>query len=275
MTAPSLKRPHFHNPPIFEQVISVAFDRIRNFTATDFGMFLQRISFDFPNTDMAPRLAIGTELFEGQGTSIPLEIVGPIALPRVVYKSSDASEMVQVQDDFFAFNWVNIDEGGSYPRFERTSEQLWKHLSLFREFIKERHGIEIGIRQAEITNVNIVPIDSFGEDYNDIAAAFIVDPFDWNVPGLVAETYVRQRVHRIVNDESQPLGRLYSNIAPVLNTNGEKAFKFELTARSSRKPYSDQELTKFLDKAHTMINGAFMASVTARMKKIWREHDVE
>jgi uncharacterized protein (TIGR04255 family) len=266
-------RPHFDNPPIFEQVISVAFDRIQSFNALDFGLFFNEISNQFPNSEMAAHLPVAMELFDGQSAAIQFELVGSISLPRVLYKNKDKSEMVQMQDDFFAFNWVKTENDGSYPRFEHTNAQFWKFLNLFRNFAKKRHGIEIAIQQSEITNVNIIPVSSFGSDYNDIANAFIVDPFDWSVPGLVAETYIRQRLHRIVDAEDKPIGRLHSNITPVLDENYQKAFKFELTARSGRSLCSDSTTHQFLDKAHHIINGAFMASVTDQMKKIWGEQN--
>jgi hypothetical protein len=101
--------------------------------------------------------------------------------------------------------------------------------------------------------------------------AFIVDPFDWQVPGLVAETYVRQRVHRIVDDQGEPLGRLHSTISPVYGPDGEKAFQFELTARSTPTVKSVEAATEFFERAHMMINGAFIASVTKKIRNVWGE----
>lgn len=273
MNNAALRRPHFRNPPIFEQVISFAFDRIDDFEAVDFGQFYEQIKEEFPVSTMVERHNVTSEIFEGQDVRMSMELTPNISLPRVLFKRADGGETIQLQDDFFAFNWVKTPEGGVYPRFEMTSNRLWHLFAEFRQFVFSRHGIEIAPVQTEITNVNIIPVEDFGGDWKDIADVFVVDPFNWEVPGLIAETYVRQRMHRIVDTFGIPLGRLHSNISPVVGPTGERAFKFELTARSMRSAYSDAQLTEFLETGHNMINGAFMASIQPKMKTLWEAFD--
>jgi uncharacterized protein (TIGR04255 family) len=211
------------------------------------------------------------ELFDRPESQAIISAIPAIQLPRTVYSAERGGESIQLQDDKFVFNWVRESEEAEYPRFEKTSERFWKFFEQWSRFCEDRHGSTPTLRQCELTNVNVIPVADFGSDFEDMHHAFIVDPFDWQVSGLLAETYVRQRVHRIVDEQGEPLGRLHSVISPVYGPDGEKAFHFELTARSTPTIKTVEAATEFFDRAHMMINGAFIASVTKTIKEVWGE----
>jgi uncharacterized protein (TIGR04255 family) len=271
MTDERLKRPHFRKPPIFEQAIAVVFERQKDFSIVDPGLFWREIIGDFPKCTAGAKLPNAVELFDRPESQAIISVIPAAQLPRTVYLSAHGNELIQLQDDKFVFNWVRETEDAEYPRFERTSERFWKFFELWARFSEGRHGSGPALKQCELTNVNVIPVNDFGRDFEDMYHAFIVDPFDWQVPGLVAETYVRQRVHRIVDDQGEPLGRLHSTISPVYGPDGEKAFQFELTARSTPTVKSVEAATEFFERAHMMINGAFIASVTKKIRNVWGE----
>lgn len=271
MTDIALKRPHFTDPPIHEQVLSLSFERLRGFDALDPGLFWKALEKDFPAVETRPRMSSPTELFEDSEGEIRFEVSSAIQLPRTIFKNEERGELIQLQDDIFTFNWIHSGANIEYPRFENTSERLWHFFEIFKEYLNARHGFEPVLRQCEMTNINLVPVASFGRDFGDIAEAFNVDPLDWHVPGLVAETYVRRRQHRMIDGEGKPIGRLHSVISPATDGEGREVFQFELTARSAPKIREEREAKEFFDRAHEMINGAFMASVTPKMRKYWGE----
>jgi len=129
------------------------------------------------------------------------------------------------------------------------------------------------LKQCELTNVNIIPVSDFGSEYRDMALAFKVDPFDWRVPGLQAETYVRNRQHKILGEKGAALGRLHSVITPVVDQSGVKHFQFELLARSAPNIHDTEFAKLFFERAHEMINGAFVNSVTPNMLQHWGQFD--
>lgn len=273
MTDLPLKRPHFKRPPIFEQAIAVGLERMREYESVDAGLFWPEISRQFPISETAPRLPTSIETFEGVEAQMMLSAFSGVQLPRTVFKAEEGGELVQLQDDKFVFNWVRPSEDAQYPRFERTSERFWEIYQRWAEFYHERHGRFPKLKQCELTNVNVIPVASFGADFDHMHRAFKVDPFEWNVQGLVAETYIRQRVHRIVGAGDQPLGRLHSVISPAYGPAGEKVFHFELTARSAPNINNAEDARNFFEQAHMMINGAFLASVTEHMRDMWGEYD--
>jgi uncharacterized protein (TIGR04255 family) len=271
MTDALIKRPHFKNPPIYEQAISIGFERLTAFSIVDPGLFWTHLRDEFPIVESGPRLPITTEWFEGPDAQSTLTLSPAVPLPKTVYKTPDAGELIQLQDDKFVFNWVRASENAQYPRFEQTSARTYSLFARWSDFVAERHGKAPQIRQCELTNVNVVPVKEFGADFDDMNRAFKVDPFAWDVPGLVAETYVRQRVHRMVDESMNSIGRLHSVISPVFLESGEKAFHFEITARSAPNIGTLDEARDFFNRGHDMINGAFLASVTNYMREVWGE----
>jgi hypothetical protein len=93
------------------------------------------------------------------------------------------------------------------------------------------------------------------------------------VEGLQAETYVRNRQHAILDNAGEPMGRLHSVITPVVDQSGRKHFQFQLTARSSPTIHEVGDARAFFERAHEMINGAFVNSVTPEMLKQWEQYD--
>jgi uncharacterized protein (TIGR04255 family) len=268
-----MKRPHFRKPPIMEQAISLVFERLIDFDNVDFGLFWSAVRDQFPQAETAFRATHPVEHFEGRmlPSSISLALSNP--MPRSLFRNSNTGEMLQLQDDFFGFSWVKPDENSDYPRFDKTSARFWEFYDIFLNYWSDRYGMSPTLRQCELINVNIIPLFAFGTSYGDMAEAFQVDPFDWHVPNLEAETYVRNRQHAILNDQNRPVGRLHSVITPVVDLAGMKHFQFELIARSAPAIHNLDEAREFFDRAHDVINGAFVSSVTPKMLQYWEQYD--
>ena len=270
MTAKPPERPHFRRPPIVEQAITLTFEPIPTFDLVDFGLFWTRVGDQFPRIETGPRFNAPVEGFEELNAPVSLTFSGPVELPRSLMQN-DRGELVQVQNDSFGFNWIKVSPDSAYPRFDETSRRLWELYAAFVDFVSARGHAPPTLRQCELTNVNLVPVADFGHDFSDMCNAFVIDPFEWDVEGLVAETYVRRRQHRIVDEEGQPVGRLHSTISPIFRES-EKAFQFDLTARSPPTVRTIDQAKAFFDRAHRMINAAFWVSVTPKMRELWGEY---
>ena len=273
MNATQPTRPHFSRPPIHEQAIALGFERLPDFDIVDHGLFWNLIKDQFPQADTAARSPQATELFEGSDGQLSLNVVPSAMLARSLFKNAEAGELVQLQDNLFAFNWIRESSKVEYPRFERTSARCWELYDQYINYFANRYGRPPQLRQCELTNINIIPVEDFGASFEALEQIFKVDPFAWNVPGLVAETYVRRRQHKMVGEDGAPIGRLHSVISPMFGPGGEQLFQFELTARSAPAIGSKDRAVEFFNAAHDMINGAFLASVTSRARKHWGEYD--
>jgi len=267
-----MQRPHFRKPPIIEQAISLVFERLIDFDNVDFGLFWSAVRGSFPQAETTLRANHPVETFEGRPATANI-VLSPNLLARSLFRNAATGELLQLQDNFFGFSWVKLDEGAQYPRFDRTSARFWEFYDKFLSYLRERYDVAPTLRQCELANVNIIPVSSFGSDYADMGRAFKVDPFDWHVEGLQAETYVRTRQHALLDSAGQPIGRLHSVITPVVDKTGEKHFQFQLTARSSPTIHNSDDARAFFERAHEMINNAFVSSVTPKMLEQWEPYD--
>lgn len=267
-----MQRPHFRKPPIMEQAISLVFERLIDFDNVDFGLFWSTVKESFPLAETTHRATHPIENFEGRSASATV-VLSPNLLARSLFRNSNSGELLQLQDDFFGFSWVKLGEDEHYPRFERTSARFWEFYEKFLRYWSERYEVSPTLRQCELVNVNIIPVASFGSAYSDMARAFKIDPFDWYIEGLRAETYVRNRQHAILDAADNPIGRLHSVITPVIDQSGEKHFQFQLTARSSPTIHDADEARAFFERAHEMLNNAFVSSITPKMLEQWEPYN--
>lgn len=261
-------RPKFRNPPLAEQAVTISFDPIQGFDLCDFGLFWGRIREEFPRTETAPPIETSIERFDEKVVVETGFSFSPIMLPRAFYRSI-VGDLVQLQHDRLTFNWVK-SEGRSYPHFEDTLARFKQLFESFNEHVLDR-GLPLPqIRQAEVTNLNLIEIQEFNDSFSSIHEVFRVDPLDMEANFLVNETYTRTRQHRIVAADGQAIGRLHSVINPVINPfEAKKAFKFELTARSAPILNNIDDVESFFEDARSAINAAFLATVQPRMKEKW------
>lgn len=263
-------RPNFNNPPLVEQVITVIFEELSQFSIGDFGLFWDRIRVQFPVCSTQSPLEPVVESFGGFASpGVQVRLVGHDVLPRCMYRSSDSGEIVQLQRDRFTFNWSYLG-GSDYPHFEATLSRYQELLQTFSEFIADRGLSPLVIRQCEVTNVNIVPVSQFGSTFADSDKVFQTHQLTALVDELELEhtTISTQFCIRVKSEVGEPVGRLYTSINPVQSGSGELAWRFELTARSV--PLKDEAATNsFFAVARSAINSAFMASTTPVAHKTW------
>jgi uncharacterized protein (TIGR04255 family) len=259
-------------PPLVEQAISVIFERLPGFSIVDYGLFWQDISAELPNVAHLPTLDKSVEHFDEMVSSAHFQLVNSTPLPRGMF-SNERGELVQLQPDRFGFNWAKQGDA-PYPRSEPMMKRFEELYAQFVAFVKRRELGEIVLSQCELTNFNILPVAEFGSDFSAMSEALNVDPLDLGIPFLKAETYTRNRQHRIVDEDGTPLGRLHTTIEPVFAMlNGAKAFKLEFTARSAPNIRNLDGARRFFAVARNAVNGAFRGTVTKQMRDIWGERD--
>ncbi|MEO9598931.1 TIGR04255 family protein [Parasphingorhabdus sp.] len=263
-------RPNFANPPLIEQAIVVAFDPIDGFDINHYGLFSEQIAPAFSSNGSTPRMENPVEHFDEMMATAPTLKINAFELPRALY-GNETGETIQIQDNRFGFNWSKITEE-PYPRFETTYNRFKELYRIFEEFCS-KNGLKVpNIKQCELTNLNIIAVSEFGQDFSDMGNAFAIDPLTLNDQLLIPETYVRTRQHRIIDATADPIGRLHTVIQPVIkNEDHSKAFRFELTARSAPDLSGLSEAKAFFDIARSAINAAFIGTTTDAMRLKWGE----
>ena len=143
MTVDDSLLPSFAKPPVNEVVLSVAFDRPPGLSIAHLGDFWhQHLRSDFPQIE------------EQAPYHRPVEILGPPAppamnvqlmdrppSPRLWAKSVDGTRLVQLQADWFAFNWRDApDSELEYPRWPAIENGFLTQLRRLAEYLR-RSGI--------------------------------------------------------------------------------------------------------------------------------------
>lgn len=266
-----ITRPHFANPPLIEQAITVTFKGIEAFTLGDFGLFWRHIVEEFPACESQPVLPQSIEKFGTPASSrIGLRLMEAGFLPRCFYKSEDGRELVQVQQNRFTFNWIKVDSA-EYPRSEVLVPRFAELFRKFTHFLAEERSYGIPqIVQCELTNVNIISVDDFGASIADAPNAFRLQPLSDLSKALEIESYSYANHYLIRSPEGEPIGRLHAQLEPVLSIESEEqVYKLELTARG-RPDSSDLEgALRFFSLGRDVINCAFMASTTEEIHSRW------
>jgi uncharacterized protein (TIGR04255 family) len=263
-------RPDFRRPPIREQAISFCFNPVPGFGLIDVGLCWQEFSAEFPTADHADRIERSIEIVSDDITTSAFRVKLPQAeVPRAIW-SNVAGELIQLQDDRFAFNWRRVGDD-VYPHWETTTGRFGILYERFCGFLANRGLPAPAVNQCEVTNLNIILVDEFGSDFADLTKALNVDPLDMGVEFLRAETYVRNRQHLILNEYDIGVGRLHTAIAPVVeNETGHKAFRLELTARSTPDLSGVAAAQAFLATARNAINTAFVKITNPELQEKWR-----
>lgn len=266
-------RPHFDRPPLVEQAIVAVFEPIEHFTIVDYGLFWAELKDEFPVVESTDPAVAQVESFDHPRAPDPtLQLLQSLPLPRAMFRDAVGGELVQLQADRFGFNWSKVD-GGHYPRSEPVMARFENLFERFRSFVAGRGLGSMNLRQCELTNLNIIPVQDFGAGYDEMTEALRVDPLDLGLPFLRAETYTRSRQHRILGSNGDSLGRLHTVITPVVSTqDGAKAFRLEFTARSRPSINSLDEMRAFFAVGRDAINGAFCSTVTDKMRERWGQY---
>ena len=259
----------YERPPLIEQAVSLAFAPLIRFSLVDYGLFWAEISDQFPHASSDTPLENPTENFdEIRSFGISFNLLTGQPLPRGMFRN-DGGELLQLQPDRFGFNWAK-EGGGEYPHSEAVMTRFFELYDIFERFVSRRALGDLDLRQCELTNLNVIPVSDFGQGFHDMTKALNVDPLDLGMENLVAETYVRNRQHRILGDDGKPIGRLHTSISPVISSaDNSHAFRLEFTARSAVNVTSIEQAKSFFAVARNSINRAFEVLVADTLKAKW------
>ena len=263
-------RPDFDRPPLIEQAITVAFDRLEQFSIGDFGLFWSYIKDRFSQTEAQQPLDPRIEQFEGfRPERMTFRLLDANTLPRCFYRSEDGTEVIQIQPDRFTYNWQKGEE--AYPHSEATMKRFRAFFAKFCGFVMDRGWPPLNITQCELVNLNVIPVKDFGETFADAAlAAFCLPQPSVSMECLPVESYIINNQHLIMH-EGKPAGRLYVQLSPVLRVeDDQKAYRLELTARGA--PLAPENgITSFFELARYAVNLGFLGATTKHAREFWGE----
>ena len=263
--------PNFENPPVVETVLSVSFRKMPALnTAMLVKFWNECLSSDLPEIEEHPPYKPPIEFFDPSRRAYiaDFELSGSFPSPRFFCFSGN--DLVQLQIDWFAYNWRKTPENPEYSRYEKGREKFKSYLREFQSFLKQSlEATNLEPTQCEVTYVNhieLTPDDPeaglFGRVLQDINPA--TGKF------LPAPEAARYGVSYIIDEGSGPLGRLHVTAEPVTVGDELKTVLFlNLTARGKPLSTGLDGVVDFLDIGRQWIVKGFVDITTPLQHKRW------
>lgn len=268
MDQPTL--PDFASPPVVETVLSTAFRELQSLNSARMGRFWTlHAAQDLPLVEERDPYFPPIERFDiPSGTTQTMRLdLGPSPM-RMWLISHRGDDLLQLQRDWFAYNWRKVAPGAEYPRYPRARVNFEKWFSRFLDFVVEEGLGKVVPTQCELTYINHVEVDGLetGSQLHRALRLVTSPSMDWlpQPEGMRASTtYVIQR-------DDQQIGRLHVDARPgVRKEQPNRILRLELTARGVPLGDSLGGVLAFHDVAHEWIVRAFADLTTEAMHEKW------
>jgi len=256
--------PEFDIPPVAETVLGVEFAQLPKFGAAHYGLYWATIKDRFPTHQVVPALdTFADEKPSRKGISLQLLSHPPF---RCWFINREQTDLIQVQNDKFLYNWRKVVGSEAYPRFdEYTKPAFEREWNGFTEFLANNQlGVPL-IRRFEITYVNHL---EKGREWNDLRDVSRITRFLSVPQGTLLQ--VPQAIESSVQYKFDR-GTLRIVLQPAIrHADGKEIMQLSLTARV--KPVGDgtSEVGDSLSLGREWIVKGFTEFTTSEMHSIWR-----
>ena len=273
--AGSGRLPEFADPPVVEVALSVQFE-----SPVLTGPLLWRrwsqIEGEFPQVQEVPPILSVIETFDEPS---------PRARPQVEVRVSDAplpvrlwmitsakTELIQLQQDRFGYNWRKLRPDDEYPRYHSIRDKFSKQWTSFEQFVVASKLETIKPIQCEITYINHIKRAGVWKIHGEIekvipsATPQLTEGF---LPSPEAVRFAPKYI--IPAADGTPYGRLHVSVSPVYLTEGtEPIFFMDLTARAAPQETTLDGILETLDMAHEWVVRGFATLTSSEMHLAWR-----
>ena len=263
--------PSFSNPPVTETVLSVGFRPIESFSLVQLARFHETVRTEFPSSDDQPPYQMPLERFSSARDVLTLEVpVFQAFLPRFWLSSEDGTSLLQLQRDWFAYNWRRPPGlEAQYTRYPSGRENFSRHLKSFCEHLRTETGFTPTFNQCEITYVNTIVPSGIWTEHSELER---VTPLWRSIPPHGEnETVERARLDIVVaiHDQGTQVGRLHVGFSPSTDATGNPTFLMNLTARG--RPLGDgvEGVLAFLDLGRGSVVRNFVRFTTPELHQVW------
>lgn len=270
-------RPSFKNPPVIEVVLGVQFEPLQRLEIPHYGLFWSKIRDRFPNAETKSPLNAHVESF---GTvakqEMSIQLLAEFPSPRLWFSNEPGTELLQVQQDRFIFNWRQRNDS-PYPRYERVRERFLELSQQFIEFLSSEGIGKIVPNQSEVTYVNHLLRGGLFQERGILEQAFSLwsgKTSDGFLP-LPEDASFRTSYRLLADDTGEPFGRLHATVEPRIRAaDQERLVRLTLTARGLPRPADMNGVLDFFDLGREYVVRGFASLTTPEMHKEWRREDV-
>lgn len=218
--------PNFTSPPLDEVVLGVQFSPPANYSGLISKDVWDLFKLQYPTVQELPLLEPSFETFGGQspGPGVKFHIGAPPVRNRLWFISEDQSHLIQFQEDRFLTNWRKKRVDQEYPRFEKIENSFESCFASLNELFNKTLQSGIDINQAEISYINIIPIDDFSSIGHWIKIG--------GLGGANIEGFAMQFSEIALDSSNKPYARLHHEIQSVIAVDQKsKAVRLALSFR--------------------------------------------
>ncbi|HUP15328.1 MAG TPA: TIGR04255 family protein [Acidimicrobiia bacterium] len=262
--------PNFTNPPVVERALSVAFSPLEGLSIAHLAKFWSRVEKEFPRAHSQPPYEMPIERLDGPPglPSIELRLETTIR-PRMLFVTEDDQELIQVQADWFAFNWRR-PSGASveYSRYPTGRERFETYFDKFLAFVEETQTGKIVPHQCEVTYINHVPSSLSELDQLSQKVTLVNSP-DLAAPARSVEGVQYAMSMRLSDPNLGDFGRLHLQIQPGATSDGKSLYVITLTARGRPLGHGTEGVLGFFDLGRKAIVRNFVSFTTESMHRVW------
>lgn len=270
MTDPPSLLPDFERPPVSEVVLSVGFLDLPGFHVGLIGRYWAMVSDDFPIVEQQPPYEMPIEpLFESPVAEPPaVQLLDAPPVPRVWLRNANGTQLIQLQSNWFAFNWQNAGGATEYPRYPAVEEQFLKYLRILVQFFEDNNVGDVGTTQCEVTYINHIepPPESDGGLGEILSLASTAS-------GMFLPQPAQQRhlaVYPISTASGDRCGRLHVTALPGLRrSDGLPILALNLTARGFPLGDGENGIMEFMRLGREWVVRGFVDVTTERMHEVW------
>jgi len=252
----------FDSPPLSEVACGISFQGLPKLTVAEIGRYwATRLLDEYPRSEVQAPLP---------QPGFPFLIMSPA--PRMLFRTVDGSRVVQVQSNWFLFNWVRTKGGPEYPRYHAVTATFEREFSRFQDHLIETDiGGPIDIfQQFTLNYVNHIPRSDGWQTRDELRH-------------LMPDFFATWQTHRALREPSDVLvqfgqelefGRLNVSVRNGrTQEDPEEVFVVELGVSSPISPKEPGSMKPWFDKAREAIVTSFVELISAEARAKWGLHE--
>ena len=264
-----MKLVDFSDPPVVETVLSVGFSPVEGLNGAQVGQFWTQVQDAFPRvSEQLPYDMPHERLSDNEGLSLELSVGRSAPKSRFWLTSNDDRQLLQIQRDWFAYNW-RFRPGGTYAdaRYAVRRDTFAREFEAFRTFVGDQKLGSVEPRQCEVTYINHVEATGSAADDLSEILQFVSRPSLSRLTSRI-ETW-DTTLTILLKDESQGVfGRLHVRAQPGRDGD-RRVWQINLTARGRSVGSGLEGVLKFMDLGHEAIVVNFKEMTTDHMHQQW------
>jgi uncharacterized protein (TIGR04255 family) len=253
----------YRTPPVVEVVLGTAFQPLQRLGIVELVDIWREHFALLTEVEEQPRVELPIERFDvPEVPPISFEMLPSAPVPRLYFHDREGTQLVQLQNDWFARNWRKLQTSADYPRYPALRAAFEADLRHLADYIQTKDLGDIIPTQCEITYINHIPVE-------DVASAITLvnDARRSSMPEAEGTHLATQFVITTGHDR---VGRLHLQARSGRSkASGEPVVVLTITARGKPLGEGIDGLLAMLDLGREWCNRAFDNVTRPEMQERW------